>query len=65
MENKFKIKGMHCGACQKVIEKKLSKVAGVFGVKAKLDGDVFVSANRTISSDEVRFALEGTDYAVS
>lgn len=65
MDNKFKVSGMHCSACQKVIEKKLSKIDGVSSVDANLNGDVSVSANRPVSRDEVKLALEGTDYTVS
>ncbi|MBI2338102.1 heavy-metal-associated domain-containing protein [Candidatus Daviesbacteria bacterium] len=64
MDNKFKILGMHCGACQKLIEKKLSKIDGVLTVNAQLSGDVSVSANRSINPDEIRLALEGTDYQI-
>lgn len=63
--NRFKILGMHCGACQKIIEKKLSKIAGVTGVNANLNGDVSVTAGRTIGVNEIQLALEETDYTVS
>ncbi len=63
--NKFKVSGMHCGACQKVIEKKISKIEGVDGVSVSPDGDLSVSASRSISLDEVKLALEGTEYIVS
>lgn len=63
--NQFKVLGMHCGACQKVIEKKVSKISGVDGVSISLDGDLSVLANRSINLDEVKLALEGTEYAVS
>lgn len=65
MDNKFKVSGMHCGACQKVIEKKLSKIGGVSAVNAELNGEVSVMANRPISIDEIKLALEGTDYQVN
>lgn len=65
MDNNFKVSGMHCGACQKVIEKKLSKIEGVTGVSVSLDGDVLISANRSIDRDEVQLALEETEYTVS
>lgn len=61
----FKVLGMHCSACQKVIEKKISKIEGVSGVSAQLSGDVLISADHTISMNEVKLALEGTDYQVS
>lgn len=56
---------MHCQACQKVIEKKLMKVEGVSKVIALLSGEVTVTANRSITSDEVKLALEGTEYQVN
>ncbi len=65
MNNKFKVLGMHCGACQKVIEKKLSKIMGVSEVSAQIDGEVTIMANRSMSLEEVKLALEGTEYAVS
>ncbi len=65
MDNKFTILGMHCGACQKVIEKKLLKITGVLQVNVQLSGDVTVNADRLISKDEVKLALEGTDYQVN
>jgi copper chaperone CopZ len=65
MDNKFKILGIHCGACQKVIKKKLSKIDGVSRVNVEFNGNVLVSANRSINIDEMKLALEGTEYAVS
>lgn len=55
---------MHCSACQKVIEKKVSKISGVNEASVSLDGDLSVLANRSVSIDEVKLALEGTDYQV-
>lgn len=65
MESKFKILGMHCQACQKVIEKKLMKINGVSRVIALLSGEVTVAANRLVTINEVKLALEGTEYQVS
>lgn len=64
MNNTFKISGMHCGACQKVIEKKLMKIEGVKKVNVELSGEAVITANRSINIDEVKLALEGTDYKV-
>lgn len=55
---------MHCGACQKVIEKKLMKIEGVEKVNVELSGEAIITAKRPINIDEVRLALEGTDYQV-
>lgn len=65
MNNTFKISGMHCGACQKVIEKKLMKIEGVEKVNVELSGEVIITAGRSINRDEVILALKGTDYQVS
>lgn len=51
--------------CQKVIEKKLMKINGVSQVIALLSGEVTVAANRLVTIDEVKLALEGTEYQVS
>ncbi|OGH11785.1 MAG: hypothetical protein A2857_04825 [Candidatus Levybacteria bacterium RIFCSPHIGHO2_01_FULL_36_15] len=64
MDNKFKILGMHCQACQKVIEKKLMKINGVLRVITQLSGKVTIVANRLVTANEVKLALEGTDYQV-
>lgn len=61
----IKISGMHCGACQKVIEKKLMKIEGVEKVNVELSGEAAITANRSIKIDEIKLALKGTDYQVS
>lgn len=58
----IKISGMHCGACQKVIEKKLMKIEGVEKVNVELSGEAIITANRSINIDEVKLALKGTGY---
>jgi len=55
---------MHCQACQKVIEKKLMKINGVLRVITQLSGKVTIVANRLVTANEVKLALEGTDYQV-
>ena len=41
------------------------KIEGVSQVIALLSGEVTVVANRSITSDEVKLALEGTEYQIS
>lgn len=60
----IKITGMHCKACQKVIERKLVKIPDVLQVKAMLSGEVTIIASRSINADEIKLALEGTDYKI-
>lgn len=62
----FQITGMTCDACQKVVQKKLSKVAGVSAVAVdKSSGVASLSATRDIASEEVKKALEGTHYSLA
>lgn len=65
MNNNFKVSGMHCNACQKIIEGRLSKITGVSNVKADLSGEVIITANRTVSLDEVKLALDKTGYQIN
>lgn len=62
----FQITGMTCDACQKVVQKKLSKVADVTAVAVdKSSGVANLSAKRNITLEEVKTALEGTHYSLA
>lgn len=65
MNSAFKVSGMHCEACQKVIEKKLMKIEGVTEVNVEPNGEVAVTADHPVELGEVQIALDGTDYQVS
>lgn len=65
MQSNFKVLGMHCGACQKVIERKLMKIKGTVKINVELNGEVIITANRSINTDEIKLALEGTGYQVN
>jgi len=62
---KFQLSGLTCGACEKVISKRLQTIAGVeqVGVSSQ-SGIASVTASRIISKDEVIKVLEGTHYKV-
>lgn len=61
----FSIAGMTCDACQKVVSKKLGKITDVNDVSVnKNSGIAEVTAQRSISSAEVRSALAGTHYSL-
>lgn len=61
----FQIAGMTCDACQKVVQKKLSKVADVENVTVdKEAGTANILSNRIINTAEVTAALEGTHYSL-
>jgi len=61
----FSLSGLTCGACEKVISKRLQKIEGVQGVQVSLqNGATSITASRPISIDEVTQALHDTHYKV-
>ncbi len=54
--------GLHCDACIKLITKKLSKLDGVESVSLSGEGQFKVTANRSISKDEVIQLFVDTEY---
>ncbi len=61
----FKISGMHCEACFKVIALKVKKVGSVTDFTLQENGDAVLTSERAITLDEVRASLQETDYTVS
>lgn len=62
---KLQLSGLTCGACEKVISKRLQKIEGVQEVQvSSQNGVTSITASRPISKDEVITALEGTHYKV-
>lgn len=62
---KLQLSGLTCGACEKVISKKLQKIDGVQEVHVTAqNGATSIIASRPISEEEVITALEGTHYKV-
>lgn len=62
---KLQLSGLTCGACEKVISKRLRKIEGVQEVLvSSQNGATSISASRPILKDEVISALEGTHYKV-
>src|SRR5438445_3186592 len=54
----FFVDGMHCAACELLIEKKLSKHKGVKKVDAQLANEkVYLEINRELNQDELREEL--------
>lgn len=63
--SKFQLSGLTCGACEKVISKRLQAIGGVKEVHVSAEnGAASIIASRPISTDEVTEALQGTHYAV-
>ncbi|PIY71868.1 hypothetical protein COY87_03915 [Candidatus Roizmanbacteria bacterium CG_4_10_14_0_8_um_filter_33_9] len=62
---KLQLSGLTCGACEKVISKRLQKIEGVQEVHvSSQNGATSIIASRPISKEEVVSALEGTHYKV-
>lgn len=62
---KFQLSGLTCGACEKVISKRLQKIDGVQTVQVSAQSGVAsISASRPISKQEVVATLVGTHYQV-
>ena len=67
MEKKvqFTIKGTHCQACKRLIERKFTSITGVVSVNVDFEtGATEVTLTRDISNDEFQKALEGMEYKV-
>src|SRR5260221_4094735 len=61
----FYVEGMHCAACELLIEKKLSKVEGITKVDAKLDQNkVFISSDKNLSHEELSKLVESEGYKI-
>ncbi|MFA6106167.1 MAG: hypothetical protein WC745_00665 [Patescibacteria group bacterium] len=62
---KFRIKNFNCKACIELSQSMILEIEGVKAVNIKgMGGETEVAAEREISLDEIRKALEGTNYEV-
>ena len=67
MEKKvqFTIKGTHCQACKKLIERKFIAIAGVVSANVDFEtGAAEIILTRDISNDEFQKVLDGMEYKV-
>lgn len=61
----FFVEGMHCAACELLIEKKLSKVNGIKKVDAKLnEGKVYIQTNKKLKAGELSKLVEKEGYRI-
>lgn len=59
----YSISGMTCGACEKLVTKKLRTIPGVEEVNAfSQTGKVTVSSIKEVDPKDIIHALEGTHY---
>ena len=64
MTQKIQLSGLTCGACQKLITKRIMKIDGVESVNVELNGKTDIAAKRNILNDEIKKVLEGTQYQI-
>lgn len=63
--SKFQLSGLTCGACEKVVTKKLQTIEGLQEIHvSSQNGIAAVTAARLILKDEVEQVLVGTHYKV-
>lgn len=60
----LQLTGLTCSACQKLITKRISKIADVETISVELSGETVIKAPRKIDPEEVNTVLEGTQYKV-
>lgn len=61
----FKLSGLTCPACKKLIEKRVAAIAGVTSVNVNQDtGETTLESSRDIESLEIIKALRDTPYQV-
>lgn len=61
----FYVEGMHCAACELLIERNLSKVKGVLKVDAKLnEGKVFIESENELNAEDLSKLVEDEGYKI-
>lgn len=60
----FKVTGINCPACTKIIKMDLEEIEGVKDVDVSLEGDVEVSSEIPISLDQVKNILAGSEFKI-
>lgn len=64
MKQKIKFGGLTCGACQKVIQRRIGKISGVESVAVEINGNTQITVANILSKSDVEKALEGTPYKI-
>ncbi len=61
----FYVDGMHCAACELLIEDELSQVKGIQNIKANLsEGKVYMDAEREVKAEELSRLVEEFGYKI-
>lgn len=65
MKNLFKINGLTCDACVKLVSKKLAKIKGVSELSIdKRSGTLEINSEKIIEAREINNYLKDTDYKI-
>lgn len=60
----LQLAGLTCGACTKLITKRIKTISDIEDVNVELPGTATIKANREVTEDEVKKVLKGTHYTV-
>ena len=63
--SQFKLTGLTCDACLRLVRKRLGKIADIQGIQVDLTGAVSIEAGRDVSRSEIETALAGTPYSLT
>jgi len=64
MKQQIKIGGLSCDACQKVIQKRIAKIAGVEDVNVEANGSTMIMVRNKLTKNDLEKALSGTSYKI-
>lgn len=65
-KSEFFVEGMHCAACELLVEKKLSKITGIKKVDAKLNSSkVYIESSLDLNAAELSKLVEKEGYKIS
>lgn len=56
--------GLTCEACTKLAKRRFEKIDGIKEVDVQLSGETRIESERIVTEDEIRAALEGSNYEV-
>ena len=60
----FKLSGLSCEACTKIIKKRVGKLPDISEINVDIQGNLEIKADRDLDKKEVITALRDTDYKV-
>ena len=63
MKNKYSIEGVKCGGCVAAVKERLSKLDNVDNIEVNIQEKTVVVEGE-VSKEDLRAALEGTNYKI-